>query len=98
MRKKETKKKRKFTKLIIPVVVVFVIATVLLTIQTATSGARIAQLEEKQDELTRENRELNDKLVRTSSLTQISEDASELGFHKPSDIVYLTSAEDVALR
>ena len=97
-RNKAVTKKRKITKLIIPLFVAFIIATVLLTIQTATSGAKIANLETKQEELAKENRELNDRLVRMSSLTKISEEADELGFVKPSDILYLTPAEDVALR
>ncbi len=97
-RKKVVTKKKKITKLIIPLFVAFIIATVLLTIQTATSGAKIANLENKQEELAKENRELNDRLIRMSSLTKISEEADELGFVKPSDIIYLTTAEDVALR
>ena len=97
-RKKVNTKKKKITKLIIPIFVAFIIATVLLTIQTATSGAKIANLEKKQEELAKENRELNDRLIRKSSLTKISEEADELGFVKPSDIIYLTPAEDVALR
>ncbi len=97
-RKKVIIKKKKITKLIIPLFVAFIIATVLLTIQTATSGARIANLENKQEEYAKENRELNDRLIRMSSLTKISEEADEMGFVKPSDILYLTTAEDVALR
>jgi cell division protein FtsB len=97
-RKKVTTKKKKITKLILPLFVAFIIATVLLTIQTATSGARIANLETKEEELAKENRELNDRLIRMSSLTKISEEADELGFVKPSDIIYLTPAEDVASR
>lgn len=98
IRKKETSKKKKLTKLIIPLGIAFIVVTVYLTIQTATAGAKIANLEQKQEELAKENRELSDKLIRTSSLTKISEKADELGFVKPSDIIYLTPAEDVALR
>jgi hypothetical protein len=76
--------------------VVFISVIVLLNIHTATMGAKLSHLETKEEELIKQKHDLEDQVVRTSSLSKISEKAEELGFSNPSDVVYLTAEDPVA--
>lgn len=76
--------------------VMFVTASVYVTLQTASSGAKLAKLEKQLQELQVENRNMNEQLVRASSLTKISEQASVLGFVKASEILYIEIDESMA--
>ena len=96
---KKTKKKKvrkSFSWLITFVGAGFAVLTIYLTIQTVTSGAKLAHLEKQEQELTQENSQLNDELVKSSSLTAVSETAEELGFAKPEKIIYATQDDGVA--
>lgn len=93
---KRTKGKIKKTTILLPVLAVFALVVVFLTIETATSGAQLAQLEQEEAVLTKQNRELSDQLVKASSLTSLGEEAEVLGFKKPSQIIYITEKEAVA--
>jgi hypothetical protein len=80
----------------LPVLVVFGILTVYLTIEAATSGAKLADLERKAIELSAENQKLSNQLVRSSSLKDLGEKAEDMGFSKPSEVVYISEKEAVA--
>jgi hypothetical protein len=69
---------------------------VFLTVETATSGAVLAKLENQEASLMRENADLNDALVRASSLNGVEKKSVEMGFVKPSQILYINSIEEVA--
>jgi cell division protein FtsL len=76
--------------------VIFVIANVYFTVEFATSGAEIAGLEKKEAELTEESNSLSEELLKTTSLNDIAQKAGEMGFAKPTRIVYLNGEEPVA--
>lgn len=78
------------------VVGILLVSSVILTIDTATSGAEIAMLEKTQSNLIQENSTLTDSLVKFSSLNSADEKAKELGFSQPGNIVYLSQKEAVA--
>jgi len=69
---------------------------VFLTVETATSGATLANLEKQETRLIQENAGLKDEIVRASSLNGFEKKSAELGFVKPSKILYITTTEEVA--
>lgn len=93
---KRTKRKIKNTTILLPILAAFAFVVVFLTIEVATSGAQLAQLEQEEAVLTKQNRELSDQLVKASSLITLGEEAKVLGFKKPSQIIYVTEKEVVA--
>ena len=76
--------------------VVLISVIVLLNIHTATMGAKLSHLETREEELIKQKHDLEDLVVRTSSLSKISEKAEELGFGNPVSVVYLTAEASVA--
>lgn len=76
----------------------FILITVhvILALPTASSGATLVELERKEAELVKKNRELKDELVQSSSLFQLGENAQNLGFIKSEVTVYIDSGEVVA--
>jgi len=77
-------------------IAVFVCIQVLFTIQTASIGAKLAQLEREAEDLTKNNQGLSRYLVESSSLTEMEETADELGFIKPLNTFYISMEEFVA--
>jgi len=75
---------------------VLAVISIVLTIDVGTSGAQIAELTKKETLLTDEKNSLENQLVKTVSLGQLEVKGSELGFTKPTDIVYVTDAAPVA--
>lgn len=75
---------------------VLAIGSVILTIEVATSGAQIANLQSKELVLSDQKRQLEQELVKTISLGQLQEKSNELGFSKPTDTVYLSQVAPVA--
>jgi hypothetical protein len=69
---------------------------VYLTVETATSGAVLSDLERKETLLTEENRELSETIAKASSLNILETKTTELGYNKPSNILYITGKEEVA--
>lgn len=67
----------------------FVISVIVFTIETATSGARLAKLEKLQKDLVSENAELSNRLVEASSLLSVESKSSQLGFSTPQKIIYI---------
>jgi len=74
----------------------FMACFVFLTVETATSGAVLAKLENQEAGLLQENSDLKDAVVRASSLNGVEKKSVELGFAKPSKILYISSIEEVA--
>ena len=93
---KRTKRKIKHTTILLPILAVLAFVVVFLTIEAATSGAQVAQFEQEEAVLTKQNRELSDQLVKASSLITLGEEAEILGFKKPSQVIYITEKEVVA--
>lgn len=94
MKKKYDKK----TYLLIVSVAIFLVSSIYLTIQTVATGAEVARLESQQEILLSQKRELENSLVKSTSVNDIEKKSEEMGFIKPSneDIVYLFGDEAVA--
>lgn len=73
-----------------------VCASVVLAIEASGYGAEINSLEKKGEALANRTRELSEELVVRSSLAKLEKQASELGFVKPKDFVYLQTEEFAA--
>lgn len=80
----------------LPVLIILAVATIFLTIEAATEGAKLANLEQESRELARKNQLLEAELVSSSSLSELGEKAEELGFQKPANVVYISKEEAVA--
>lgn len=96
MKRNKYKVKSKKTYLSWVILGLFVSVTIFFTIITATSGAQWKELESAKEELLNENRNLESELVSLSSLKNVEAKASELGFSKPSNVIYITNVDIVA--
>jgi len=95
--KKYKKMKRK--RIVITYVIVLgilMLASIIVTIASATRGAEISYLERKRHQSKQTYEELSSQLITSTSLTQVSSQASQLGLVKPSQIIYLDNADQVA--
>lgn len=72
------------------------IANVIMTINSAATGAQISALQKKESELSDAKRALQDDLVKTLSVGTLQEKSTELGFAKPADVIYLSQSAPVA--
>ena len=76
--------------------IAFMACFVFLTVETATSGAVLAKAESREATLLQENSDLKDAVVRASSLNDVEKKSLEMGFVKPSKILYINGSEEVA--
>lgn len=76
--------------------VALVAGFVYLSVETATSGAVLANFESQEGALSEENKNLKDALVKSSSLNNLEARTESLGFVKPARILYITGKEEVA--
>ena len=77
-------------------VAVFAMLTIYMAIEAASYGAKMKFIEDKIAKIDLENREISSQLVSGSSLGSFSEKAQELGFSKPTQILYIGPNEPVA--
>ncbi len=77
-------------------VLVFGILTIFMAIEAASVGAKLTLLDQKASELVKENNDLSGRLVSSTSLLELSGRTEELGFTKPTNIVYITREDVVA--
>jgi len=80
------------------IVVCGVLATssTFMTVETATSGVEVSNLQKEETQLSDEKRYLQDLLVKTMSLSQLQERSSGLGYVKPVTLIYVAPPEAVA--
>lgn len=90
--------KKKGKTLVLIVVLALLAGKVFLAIDSATNGAEIAVLQEKEEKIQLEKKELTAKLVEFSSLNGLGEKASEMGFSKPQKVVYVDKGEGFAIK
>jgi hypothetical protein len=81
---------------LIPILIIFVIATVFFAIEASTLGAHLAKLESEETMLIKEKQEYSNQLVNSSSLSGMGEKAEQLGFKKPSNVIYISEKDVVA--
>lgn len=94
---KETKPKKGIIKyILIGVCGVLAVSSVFMTVETATSGAEVSVLHKQEIELSDEQRSLEESLVKTISLDGLEQKSVELGYVKPTTLVYVGSSEPVA--
>ena len=75
--------------LIIAITAIFVVSSVFIAIEASASGAEMRQLEEEKSVLSRQKSELEQEMVKGMSSQEISQKSLELGFVKPTDLMYL---------
>lgn len=94
MRRRKKKKVFNYnkTRLVWVITGIVVAVSIFFTIQNSTSGARLLQLESIEAKTKQENLQIKSEIIILSSLSNLQEGASELGFYKPQQIVYI--AED----
>ncbi|HWA51946.1 MAG TPA: hypothetical protein VG895_02770 [Patescibacteria group bacterium] len=83
--------------IIILVLIVLFVGTIFAAVEASAAGNKLVALENKYDELTQENQEMQDKLVGSTSLTSIAKEASSSGMISPEAYVYITNS-GIALR
>lgn len=98
MRKKKFKtiKSNKLPKIFWVVLALFAVGGIYLTISTANAGAKLAYLENLEADGVKENQRLKGELIGLNSLRNLEEKADELGFTRPSRLLYLTEDDAVA--
>ncbi len=93
---KNNEKKVRLNKRVLLVVSlgVYVLIKVFLTLQVLGWGGQISRLEDEIESLSRKNKEIESKLAYTTSLMELEKKASELGFRKVDQKIYI-DVEDV---
>jgi hypothetical protein len=71
--------------------VIFMITSVFVAIEASASGAQMRLLEDEETTLSRQKSELEGSLVKGMSSTEAEGKSLELGFVKPTDLIYLNS-------
>lgn len=69
---------------------------VFFSIEASVKGSQLAQLEEEYAQLTKQNEDINQQLISRSSLTALYKSAEDMGYIKPSSIVYIKPPEALA--
>ena len=75
---------------------ILAISSVITTIGVSVSGAQVSDLQKKETQLSSEKRALEGQLVRTSSISDLQIKSIDLGFTKPTEMVYLSQSLPVA--
>lgn len=74
------------------------ISSILMTVETATSGVEVASLREKQSELSMEKRNLENTLVRSLSMSDLEQKGIEMGYVKPMNTVYVSESKEAVAK
>ena len=102
IRKISTKSEIKGIRLINKSMIMLVLSVVLIAgsifyiVESSSLGSRLAKVEQKEEILSQEKRDLSDQLANLDSLTNISARQTELSFVKPTKVIYLKPEENVA--
>ena len=83
-------------KIFTPLLIILFVVSVYFAIDVSTEGDVLAKLENTEAQLSKENRELDQRLARQSSLTALIGEAEKRGFLEPEDIIYLRYQEFTA--
>lgn len=75
---------------------VLAIASIFMTIESATSGGEIASLQKEETQLTGQQQDLQEALVQNLSISSLQEKSQGLGFVKVSNLVYVSDGSPVA--
>lgn len=75
---------------------VLAILSIFLTIEAATSGTEVADLQKKQSFLMAQRQDLQESLVESLSVNSLQEKSVEMGFIKVGNLVYVSTSIPVA--
>ena len=89
----ENKFSLKTTKIVWGINLVLFASLVFLGIEQAGRGAEISNLENKIEASSSVKRELSEKIFKYGTEDKLTQSGTELGFNKPSKILYFNSAE-----
>ena len=64
--------------------------SIFMTIEAATSGAEIADLQKKEAQLSNQQQDIEENLVENLSVNSLREKSTEMGFTKVSNLVYVS--------
>lgn len=73
---------------------VLAVSSIIMTVETASSGVEVAELREKQSQLAMEKRNLENSLVRSLSMSDLETKSGELGYAKPTDTIYVSGMKE----
>lgn len=98
MKKKNNKTNVLRTYVFVAVLAVFIAVSVFLTVEAVASGSEVTSINEESAALLAKQKELNEVLVKGISVTGLEEKSTEMGFVKPSNVIYINDNESVAVR
>lgn len=75
---------------------ILAVLSIFMTIDSATSGNEVANLQKKQTALLVEQQELQESLVESLSVNSLEERSVEMGFVKVGNLVYVSTSVPVA--
>jgi hypothetical protein len=75
---------------------ILAVLSIFMTIETATSGVEIANLQKKEEQLISQQQDLQENLVENLSTSSLQGKSVEMGFTKVGNLVYVANAENVA--
>lgn len=78
------------------VAAVLAVSSILMTVETATSGMEVSSLQNKEKVLAGEKRNLEDMLAKSLSVNGLTEKSGEMGYIEPSVMVYVSKTQTVA--
>jgi hypothetical protein len=81
---------------LIGVCAVLAASSIFMTVETATSGVEVSNLRSQEVVLLNQKTSLEDTLVKTLSISSLEQKSGEMGYSKPSTLVYVTSSQPVA--
>ena len=71
-------------------------SSIFMTLEAATSGVEVSNLRSQETQLSSQKTYLEDTLVKSLSMSSLSQKSGEMGFAKPSTLVYVAPSQPVA--
>lgn len=75
---------------------ILLVGTVYLAIESASKGAYLMNVEDEVAIAVERNEDLKNRLITQTSLSEVTEEANEMGMQKAESFVYLDKVEPVA--
>lgn len=76
---------------------VLAVSSVFMTVVVATSSVEVASLREKEKILLAEKRNMENTLADSYSVSDLETKGGAMGYSKPSNLVYISGSEEVAI-
>ncbi len=90
-------KNKKLQLILVSMLTCLIVATIFLATKASAEGSRLIALENESSHLLEANHELNDKIISSTSLTEVSKEASISSMIKPENFLYITG-NGIAMR